>query len=217
MVTYDNKSALIPLGGGVTPDLKPTDLVVPRLDKVKELYDGQLIILPSGFVPQIDPIYDAKGHDVLLSRVGALYLTQGKNKIPYSRMRIATAHETIGEVYFSIKDFIQPLGIKDATFITSEIQMPRLEYTANWIFNLHNSNCNLNFESVENIGLNENELEARIIKENKRIESLKRKSKRITTVPDFINWFYVHHDLYSPKMNTQSIDDPVLAASYGQR
>lgn len=205
---------ILVLSGGITKDNKLGISTKNRLDTclqyIKHIKSDLYICTVSGFSPHsglntIDkkPIYEC---DLM-----AKYLI--KNNVPTDKIfREWTSHDTIGNAYFTLVQFILPLKLNNIMIITSDFHMPRSKAIFEWIYGMYN--LKMTFLSAPDKGIDKELLKVRIKKEEKSTNNVKKLSNKIKTLSDFHQWLFTSHDCYSCQFKEIKKIDKKLLETY---
>lgn len=201
MEYYD--AILIP-GGGITPEFQPTPWTVSRLDYAFSVSRRKYIITLSAGTTHHPPFIDPGGFPAFESIISANYLIQ-KGTPPYDIMTENCSYDTIGNAFFARFLFTEILSLENLLIITSEFHMPRTRAIFEWIFNLppQKVNYSLSFVATPNTGLNNIDLEARMLGEKNRLNSFWELPKRIGNVTELHRWLYTEHAAYAIHLKPQ--------------
>ena len=121
------------------------------------------------------------------------------------------SYDTIANGYFMFLKFILPFKMKKVLVITSEFHMDRTRVILQWLCNIFNSNIHIVYRSTNNI-IDKSDLELRIQREKKSVESLQEKViHKVRNLEEFTRWFYTEHKAYSSNSELIRQKEPVLA------
>lgn len=201
-VNYD---AIFVLAGGLQDNNDIHEWVKRRLDVAHNLYkQGTKIICLGGGTYHKSPKLNDSGYVIHESTACADYLI--KLGIDYKDIyKEWGSYDTIANGYFAFTNFIYPMGIKCALIITSEFHMERAKRIFNWIKDISGFNYKLNYKYVTDYGLDKDMIDCRILREKDSINKLNSLIRNISTLPDFVRWFYEEHKAYSSDTNTDRI------------
>lgn len=202
---------ILVLSAGITKDCKPGISTKNRLncclDYIKENKINPYICTVSGFSPHVGLELDDK-LPIFECDIMAKYLVEygvDSKKI----FREYTSQDTIGNAYFSLVQYILPLKLNNILIITSDFHMPRSKAIFKWIYGFYD--LKVDFLSCSDKGVNKESLKARIKKELKSTENIKKLSSKIRTFEDFHKWLFNCHDCYSCEFkNNKKIDKKLL-------
>ena len=193
--------AILVLGGGLREDGSVPLWVENRLERALELADGTtpILTLSAGTTYKPGPCY-ADGRTIFESVAGATWLKE--RGYPAELLFTETAsYDTIGNAYFARVIHTDPACWRRLAIITSEFHMPRTESIFRWIFTA--APCapsyDLNFESVPDVGIDAEVLEARRKKEAAGLRSIPALTERYRTLAAVHRWLYVEHQAYALK------------------
>ncbi|MBD3361337.1 hypothetical protein GF358_00940 [Candidatus Woesearchaeota archaeon] len=193
-----NYDAIVVPGAGLIKNGKPSPWMQNRLDLAVELYSGEPIIpLSAGTVRKPWPV-DENGFHRYESSAAADYLVaQG---IDYKKIWCDFASlDTIGNFFFLRIMHTEPRNLKHLLIIASEFHMPRVSAITKWVFgyNPPSGGYSFDFKTVPDIGLAEEELNARQAKEKKSLADILQVKQRLSTWQDFHEWLFTEHKAYS--------------------
>ena len=204
-------SIMIP-GGGLLADGSLPPWTQARLDAALELEQETrwICLLSGGTVHKPHPL-DSNGYPLFESRVAGEYLISNG----VERGKILTeicSYDTIGNAYFSRLLFAEPLEFQSILVITSEFHLPRTRQIFNWIYQLEpkKNKTDLYYQSSPDLGLDPSSLKARVAKEEKSLNNLKKTQKQITSMGEFHRWLYTEHQAYLPGSSPEPISPDVL-------
>eukprot|EP00127_Corallochytrium_limacisporum_P003394 Clim_evm22s149 gene=Clim_evmTU22s149 len=109
-----------------------------------------------------------------------------------------SSYDTIANGWFTRRDHIECLGIKNFVVITSEFHMPRTKVIFDWVFGLEpREDYEIRYISVKDVGMDDAVLKERQEREENSRLALVKRSKEIRTLKDFHRFFYMDHKAYS--------------------
>lgn len=200
-----NFDAILIPGGGLKQDGGLPIWVERRFNKLLEIYQGEDIITLSAGTTYKPPPLDKDGFPIFESVAGALYLLE--RGIPSSKILVEKcSYDTIGNAFFGKIIHVDPRGFSNLLIITSEFHIERTKAVFKWVFGLvpKMRNYHLTFESVSDIGIDENIILARRIAEKRNLEKMTILRKRITNTYDFHRWIFTEHNAYSMDRSNES-------------
>ena len=200
MSKYD--AILIP-GGGITNLGQVPPWVAKRLDKAFSEFSGnEILITLSKGTTHKPPFLDINGTPISESRAGALYLNE--KGVPLEQLRVEEISlDTIGNAYFARILYTVFFNLHNLLIVTSEFHMPRTKEIFEWIYRLPWAahDYDLTFETVENVGMEKEDLDTRIEKENSGLQSVQTLRQRITSYEQLHSWIYSEHKAYMFKLD----------------
>ena len=199
-------------GGGLLVDGSLPPWTQARLDAALafEQEARWICLLSGGTVHKPHPL-DSSGYPLFESRVAGEYLIAKGVK----REKVLTeicSYDTIGNAYFSRLLFAEPLELQSILVITSEFHLPRTREIFNWIYQLEPKKIktDLSYKSSPNLGLDPPALEARVTREEKSLNALKKTRKQITNMEELHRWLYSEHKAYLPGRPPEHLSPDVL-------
>jgi hypothetical protein len=192
LTAYD---AIVIPGGGVRAGGVLPPWMVARLDRAIQVAgDASLMPLSAG-TPYRPPPIDERGFPIFEARAAAEYLE--RNGVDPRRILIEeSSYDTIGNAYFSRVIHIVPQAFRRVLVITSAFHIARTEAVFRWVYSLDGGCCAVEFESVPDIGIEPEALEARIAKERTSLESFERMTVGIGTLAELHGWLFTEHAVY---------------------
>lgn len=197
--------AIIILSGGLNNNGRLPPFAKNRIEKAIKLKTKRdFIITATRTTVYKAPPRDKNGYPMDDATVYANELF--KRGIKREHIRIENCSlETLGSAYFLRILHIEPLEIKKIIVITSSFHMPRTKCIFDWIFSLPKTETKtyskkktlISYVETKNIGINRNDLNKRITKENKGIEKINELKSRICDLSDFNRWLFSKHAAYS--------------------
>ena len=196
------EAILIP-GGGVTEDGLPNLWVQNRLDRAAEVYkeSGKPLLMPlSAGTPYKPNPVDSSGFQVFESMAGSKYLIDRHGIPPEKIWPEWCSYSTIGNAAFARWILTDPEPeICNLLVISSKFHMARTKMFFEWVFSLEPNSkpYNLDFETVDNVGLDIVSLEARAEKEEASMEYFRPLMKKITTLAQLHSFLFSKYPVYS--------------------
>ena len=209
---YD--AILVP-GGGINRDRGLHPWVQNRFDRALAIHKNQHIIALSAGTTHKPPPIDKDGFPIFESSVGAGYLIE-KGVEPRWILCETASYDTIGNAYFSRVFHVDPRAFKRLLIITSASHMPRTKAIFQWVYGLKSpfgqNNYMLTFEEVPDLGMDEEVLKLRILKEKKGLENIRRLKETIFTFEAFHQWLFTEHGAYSASVQPERVNGKILHA-----
>ena len=187
------------LAGGQLKDGNVNAWVKERLNlvlSIKQNNKDAIIYCIGGGTYHKKPIHNIYGHVIHESRSCSNYLIE--KGINYTDIkREWSSYDTIANGYFSFTNFILPMNMDECVLITSEFHMKRTKEIFSYFSKIFDIDIKITYLSSEN-NMDNELLKVRSEREIKSIQSFKNNIvKNITSVKEFINWFYVEHNAYN--------------------
>lgn len=184
--------AIIIPSGGIDNRGFPNPWTRERLDAAVELESSaRYFVCLSRATPHKTPLYGRNNRPLDEAQCMARYLAEEKD-IPRTRILCECwSVDTIGNAFACRQLLCEPLRLLRLVVINSNFHMPRTRIIFDWIFNLRKEGCscfNLFYLAVNDQGLTEQQVKARIMKEeesmrvltNRRIPELKASLSAVT-------------------------------------
>jgi hypothetical protein len=197
------------LSGGLTATGEPTPWVVPRLERALE-YPGSptLVVLGTG-TPHKPPPMDASGFPVHECSSMARYLIE-RGCAPERIVLEACSADTIGNAYFARAIHVDPRGWSRLAVVTSKFHMKRSKAIFQRVFDLPSfqrpgSSFTLEFSEVPDVGLDQESLDSRAVREKKSLTTWLWMSRTFTSMQDFSAWLFSQHECYAPNRTPQRV------------
>lgn len=218
-MTYD--CIVIP-GGGLDSNGLPAPWVCARLDCAIDMASSTnfFLVLSRGTTHR-PPVLDSNAFPIDEASASADYLIQ--RNIPADKILVENwSLDTIGNAYFARQCILEPMQLRRLAVITNEFHMERTKLIFDWICSLTDDERNpsnqyqIDYKSVINNGMNDEQLTARIEKERSSCEDLKLKIQRINNLSRLAQFLYVEHGAYQAKKLhvRRSQLDSVTASTY---
>lgn len=211
------------LAGGLDQRGHNHPWVQDRLQLALKLYQKQprKIFILGGGTYHKPPHINKENFVIHESTMGAKYLID-RGVDPDDIYREWSSYDTIANGFFSLLNFVIPLGIKDILVITSDFHMARSRAIFKWIFGLWSQAIKKSSESIELTFLDsdssylDNEIiDSRINREKRSLRNLRNTIARIDTWSKFHRWFYTEHQAYNCHFNSvQEVVDEKTKATY---
>ena len=193
---------IVVLAGGLKETGEVHDFVKYRLDKASEIFWEEIkkrnckIICMGGGTYHKPPILN-KGKFVIHESSSCAHYLLSKGIPPENLLREWASYDTIANGYFCFLNYIIPLEIKDIKIITSQFHMPRTKTIFNYFNSLTSNNVSFEYIETENTGISDQILKFRSEKENSsKILFEENIVKKINSMKDFTEWFYLGHNAY---------------------
>lgn len=224
LTNYDQDYILV-LAGGLDNLGRNHPWVKDRLDVAHRLYQirPRKIIILGGGTYHKPPHLNREKFVIHESTMGAKYLID-LGVDPGDLYREWGSYDTIANGFFSLLNFVIPLGINKLLVITSDFHLPRSEAIFNWVYGLWNKSIlshhqqrpvDLDFLEVSTKYLDNEIIEARANREERSLITLKQIIERIDTLEKFHHWFYREHQAYNCNFNgSKERIDQTTAKSY---
>jgi hypothetical protein len=121
-----------------------------------------------------------------------------------------SSYDTIGNAYFSRVLHAIPRRFRRALVVTSEFHMPRTEAAFRWIWGLAapGGECELEFESVADDGIDAELLALRREKERAGLARVEELRGRLRTFEELHRWMFTEHGVYSAVRRVEDGVDP---------
>jgi hypothetical protein len=189
--------------------------VAARFDRALELSDGALLMPLSAGTPHRPPPLDARGFPITEARAGAEYLV-ARGADPRRILVEASSWDTIGNACFSRTLHAIPRGLERLLVVNSAFHMPRTEAVFRWVYALDGPGprCAVEFETVPDIGIEPEILQARMEKEAARLSALDALRRRIATLSELHRWLFAEHCAYAAGGGTSEALPPGVGATY---
>lgn len=208
------------LAGGLDNLGRNHPWVKDRLDIAYRLYEikRRKIIILGGGTYHKPPHLNRDKFVIHESTMGAKYLLD-KGVKAEDLYREWGSYDTIANGFFSLLNFVIPMGIKSVLVITSDFHMPRSEAIFKWIYKLwtnnNNMKCELGFLEVSTKYLDNEIIQARSDREKRSLITFHQIMDKIKTMKDFHCWFYKEHQAYNCNFNSEKEQiDHMTSKSY---
>jgi len=208
LTVYD---AIIIPGGGVRGGGVLPPWVIARFDRAIEVAGDAWLMPLSAGTPYRPPPIDERGFPISEARAGAEYL-QDRGIDPRRVLIEESSYDTIGNAYFSRVIHIVPRGFRRVLVVTSAFHLARAEAVFGWVYSLDGPCCAVEFESVPDIGVDAEALEARLSKERTSLELFQKMSAGIGTLPELHHWLFTEHAAYRAGRRAPTL--PVDTSTY---
>ena len=218
-MTYD--CIVIP-GGGIDSNGSPSAWVIARLDHALSmaLSTSYFLVLSRGTTHR-PPLLDKNLFPVDEATASAAYLIE--HNISSDKILIENwSLDTIGNAYFARQCILEPMELYNLAIITNDFHINRTKLIFNWIFSLTNSSneqCNkyhIDYLTVNNQDMTDEQLIARIDKERLACEDVKIKIQQITNLSQLAKFLFIQHGAYKakPLHSQRSQLDSLTASTY---
>lgn len=173
-----------------------------RLNKAADFLDlapeSSVILVTGGGSPHKRPIlFDKSGHVNHESTVCAKYLVDAKGVDPTKILKETSSYDTIGNAYFSLVIHALPLKWSLVKVVTSDFHMPRARAAFDWIYKSVDSPPALEYHSVEDEGMSDEALAARVERELESARALEANARDLTSIGDINRWMHTTHRCYA--------------------
>ncbi|CAF0735159.1 unnamed protein product [Rotaria sp. Silwood1] len=209
-------------GGGVDSNGSPSAWVCARLDRALEMASSTsyFLVLSRGTTHH-PPVLDKNLFPIDEASASANYLIEhdiSSNKILIENWSL----DTIGNAYFARQCILEPMQLHRLAIITNEFHMPRTKLIFDWVFSLSNStkdHCEkykIDYFTVNNQDMTDEQLVARIDKERIACEDVKVKTQQITNLSQMAQFLFIEHGAYKAKClhSRRSHLDSLTASTY---
>lgn len=203
--------AILVLGGGVPEDINnPPIYTKIRCKLASQLYSSssprpKILTLSAG-TAHLPQRLSADGLPIWESTASTSYLINQLNVKPSDVYAETTSYDTISNAFFARLNFCDIARWKKIMIITNQFHMERTKLIFDWIFNAPFSETDLSsgstyelyYLSAPDIGLSEEAIEARKLKESKSASTVKNiLSKKYDTVEKIFNFLTSEHSFYT--------------------
>jgi uncharacterized SAM-binding protein YcdF (DUF218 family) len=154
--------AIIIPGGGVRAGGVLPPWVAARFDRALEVAGDALLIPLSAGTPYKPPPLDERGFPIFEARAGSEYLIQ-RGVDPRRILIEESSYDTIGNAFFSRVIHIEPRGLRRVLVITSAFHLERTAAVFRWVYSLDGNACVVEFDSVPDVGIDSEALQARVV------------------------------------------------------
>src|SRR4051794_29651315 len=169
--------------------------MIARFDRAIDLAGGASLMPLSAGTPYRPSPVDERGFPIFEARAGAEYL-QYRGVDPRRILIEESSYDTIGNAYFSRVIHIVPRAFRRVLVVTSAFHLARTEAVFRWVYGLDGPCCGVEFESVPDVGIEPEALDARLAKERTSLESFLRMSGEIGTLAELHRWLFTEHGVY---------------------
>jgi hypothetical protein len=201
LIAYD---AIIIPGGGVRAGGVLPPWTIARFDRAIEVAGDALLMPLSAGTPYRPPPMDERGFPIFEARAGAAYL-ELRGVDPRRILIEESSYDTIGNAYFSRVIHIVPRGFRRVLVITSRFHMPRTEAVFRWVYSLDGGCCAVEFESVPDVGIDAEALEARLKKERESLARFEEVRGKLPTMAALHQWLFTEHGAYRAGTRSPSV------------
>lgn len=200
--------AVIVPGGGLEPRTnQPQPWVRARLDAAIELSSRTkyFVVLSRGTTHRSPPL-DARGFPILESATSAQYLLEHGIDDPGRILLDGWSLDTIGNAFFARSMICEPMQLKSCCVVTSAFHMARTRAIFDWVFSLDGAEFGLDYLISPDVGLDDEQHSARVLKEQNSLRDLRENTiPRVTTLGKLSSFLFGEHGAYKTEQ--------VLAAS----
>jgi DUF218 domain len=205
------KAYLLLLNGLSSPQRLSSNSLI-RLEKLVSVWDRtSCIIVSTGFTRYKPPFLDSRGYPVTESRVAARALLD--RGVQRSKIFIEEASsDTIGNIYFAMLLFVQPLNIQALSIVTSAFHVARVQAVAEWICSLSGWRTipNLAFETAPDPEMSRELEELVTAKEVEDLRNVLRLRQAIRSVSEICLWLQFEHKAYRFDAQVDSLPPAIL-------
>jgi hypothetical protein len=218
-MTYD--CIVIP-GGGLDSNGSPSPWVIARLNRALQMASltSYFLVLSRGTTHR-PPVLDKHSFPIDEASASAAYLIE-HDILPEKILIENWSLDTIGNAYFARQCILEPMELHRLAVITNEFHMTRTKLIFDWIFSLTNSTkerCDkyqIDYFTVNNQNMTDEQLAARIEKESSACEDLKIKIQQMTNLSQVSRFLFIDHGAYKAKSlhSKRSQLDSVTSSTY---
>ena len=208
-------NAVVILGGGLASSTQPNRFVEERI-KVAAQYssDTQYYILSSRGTPHKPPPLDGAHFPVDESVVSARSLLQLLPTVdPDTLLLDQWSLDTIGNAWFALTNFVEPMQLSSILVVTSAFHMPRSEAIFKHIFSLSSLAIDVQFVAAADVGIDPALLLTRRQKEASSLQNWLKTMQRCTTKQQMAHFLFVEHGAYNGRNAVAPPAAPPTAAS----
>ncbi|KAF4678307.1 hypothetical protein FOL47_000036 [Perkinsus chesapeaki] len=201
---------VIVLSGGLDANGEPHPWVLNRLDYAAEYFCNKtryFLVTSRGTPHKPPPIDSRTGFPIDEALVGANYLNKVKG-IPAEKILMDTwSLDTVGNAFFALVAHCQPRGFTRLVVITSEFHMDRSRVIFEHLrFALDMTDLTIRYISVPDVGMTDDMLEARRLKERGSLATLRTEVlPSIRTPEDVHRWVFENHKAYA--FQSKNVED----------
>jgi len=225
---FDAIDYLFVLAGGLDHLGRNHPWVKDRLDIALQLYRirRRKIVILGGGTYHKPPHLNKEKFVLHESTMGARYLID-QGVLPADLYREWASYDTIANGFFSLVNFVIPLGINRILVITSDFHIERSRAIFDWIYGLWSdfsgSVCSddrlgveISYLPVSSSYLDQDIIQARADREMRSLEHLQTVIRRVTDWQAFHEWFYQEHKAYNCQFDDEKSEkiDHIVAQSY---
>jgi uncharacterized SAM-binding protein YcdF (DUF218 family) len=209
--------AIVVPGGGLTADGDAPDWVRARLDRALELFEvnreARVVLLSRG-TPHKPPPLDPDGRPIDEAYVSAEYMRE--RGVPSEQLLQDTwSLDTIGNALFLRLMHLDPRRLRRVAVITNAFHMPRVEAIFEWVLALPPAPVRFttSYVPVPDLGLTDEQLEARRSKESASLSKLRVTMSQIGSMQQLHAFIFERHGSYATGIPKVPVSKE-LAASY---
>eukprot|EP00040_Diaphanoeca_grandis_P028347 m.164022 g.164022 ORF g.164022 m.164022 type:complete len:263 (-) comp31317_c0_seq1:141-929(-) len=175
--TYD---AVVVLGGGLDAEGKPHPWVKARLDLAASMDTRVFVVLSRGTTHKPPPL-DEDGFPIDEATASAKYLVEEHHISPQWIMSDTWSLDTIGNAFFAAAMICEPLQLRRLLIVSSHSHIERTKTIFNWVLPLWSDDFELHYASSEDVGMDEEMLQARQLKENRAVSELRLRASQLNS------------------------------------
>lgn len=216
--------AVVVPGGGLTEAGKSPAWVLERLKRAASIYFSATadarpkIIVLSGGTPHKPMPRDAAGFQVTEAQANAHSLVHQLHVPPTDVWEENWSLDTIGNAYMLRTVHTDIGAIRRLTIVNNYFHIDRTRAIFEKVFGLLPlcATYHLQFEAVDDLGLDQAVIESRKAREAKSIRSFAHNTAELHTLHDFHAWLFSNHSAYASKrlIEERKPIDPAALKSY---
>ena len=197
--TQTKYDAIIVLGGGLDQDGTPHPFVLERIrTAARHSSDTQYYILSSRGTPHKAPPRDGNNYPLDESVVSARTLhSLLPNQSGNTLLLDTWSYDTIGNAWFALINFIEPLRLTNCLVVTSQFHMPRSKNIFEHVFSLATITVNVHFEASSDVSLDPQTLALRQRREASSLQQWSATRRQVTSKQKLAHFMFVEHGAYS--------------------
>jgi uncharacterized SAM-binding protein YcdF (DUF218 family) len=204
--TKTKYDAIIVLGGGLDQDGTPHPFVQERIrTAARYSSDTQYYILSSRGTPHKAPPRDGNNYPLDESVVGARALRSLLPNQSGNTLLLDTwSYDTIGNAWFALINFIEPLRLTNCLVVTSQFHMPRASSIFEHVFSLATATIpvNVDFVASSDVGLDPQTLTLRQRREASSLQQWSATKRQVTSKQKLAHFIFVEHGAYKTNPTT---------------
>jgi uncharacterized SAM-binding protein YcdF (DUF218 family) len=191
--------AVICLGGGLDDQGQPHPFVSERIRTASLLSnDTQYFVLSSRGTTHKPPPTDAVGFPLDESVVSARSLLELLPDLPKSSVLLDRwSLDTIGNAWFALVNFVEPLEMTHVCVVTSKFHMPRSESIFRHVFSLSSHKIDVTFLESADLGMEHSLLEMREDRESASLQNWLKTAERCPTKQKLAKFLFQEHGAYN--------------------